>query len=564
RVPYPVSAYLDDIVVEETDETATAQLDDKGQLLEDPPAVVAVRQALLKGDMRCKPTHVIGYGENRVLGLDLIEKDGCVEWCRREDQEILLDYDYDDDELPTRRELAGWCGRLTGFVPIASWLRPHIGMLLRAMSDLEWDREVDLCTMELAWYIDEKLRQEGDPATGKWYCPKPGDAVCWHLHSDASGVAMGATLSYEDLQGNVILVRDACWLLSRREMLRHININELCAAAKALIWAAPYVGGTIHLYVDNECVRNWISKFLGGASVKRGGLSATVVGRRLQAIFDAAETFDSLQVHRVETAKNPSDILSRVEEKFLSLYEALGRKADDDLDIEGQLGDEVDTKKVAGGVSEQPIVDDDLVLNTALVIEAQYDDEELYIVRRSIKQDRLLPEKVSLDLQQVRPQLEIDDYDMIVRTYVPPYVGKEVTVPVIPDALKHEFVHSIHGILCHAGQRRTLELVSSRGWFPRMLDEASAIMQGCDICSRRTRPLIIKHDIGLFSPSLLKEASPFSVVCADVVYLPEPYLSQQCYVTKFACLLRLDGEDASSLQSGFEAAWKTLGKKPSY
>ncbi|KAF4646952.1 hypothetical protein FOZ61_004892, partial [Perkinsus olseni] len=60
------------------------------------------------------------------------------------------------------------------------------------------------------------------------------------------------------------------------------------------------------------------------------------------------------------------------------------------------------------------------------------------------------------------------------------------------------------------------------------------------------------------------EASPFSVVCADVVYLPEPYLSQQCYVTKFACLLRLDGEDASSLQSAFEATWKTLGKKPSY
>ncbi|KAF4735917.1 hypothetical protein FOZ63_007677, partial [Perkinsus olseni] len=162
------------------------------------------------------------------------------------------------------------------------------------------------------------------------------------------------------------------------------------------------------------------------------------------------------------------------------------------------------------------------------------------------------------------PDIAINEYDVLVREYYAPCKGEMVTVPVIPNSLKAEVVHGIHSLLCHSGCRRILEALSGLCWFVNMLDEAAAMLSNCDVCSRQSRPMIVKHDIGIFSPERLRHAKPFSVVSADVVYLPEPYLSQQCAVSKFACLIRLTGEDAITIQQAFERSWEILGKRPEY
>ncbi|EER00072.1 gag/pol/env polyprotein, putative [Perkinsus marinus ATCC 50983] len=553
KVPYPISSYLDDVVIEESDPNVVIAVNQNGQLLEDPPCVTAVRDALGNGRMYCKPTIIIGANNSRVLGLSLHNDGGEISWARRED--LSLEINLDGDEVVTKRELAGWCGKLTALVPVASWLRPHVSMLLRVISALAWDKPVDAVYLDLAHYIQQKFNSEGDPARGIWYCPRPSDAKAWHIHADASSVAMGATLSYERDDGKIVLVRDAAWLLDRRGVLRHINVTELCAATRALAWAAPFIAGAVYLHVDNECVRSWIERYQSGQTVKRGGLSTTIVGRRLQAIVDITEPFKSFTVCRVASDQNPSDILSRLDSKYTSLIDSICYD-NNSMDIEADLS------LCAGAAINEPLLNDEMFLNLGEVVEGQYDDDELFKARRALKHGRLLPEDVELDLQQVYRELEIDEYDILRRRYIAPYQGKEVCVPVIPEGMRVELIHSVHGLLCHVGQRRTFEAITSIAWFPGIIDQTAAWLQKCDICNRRTQPLIIKHDISLFSSSVLSEAEPFSVVSADIVYLPKAYLSQQCAVCRFACLIELEGEDADHIRDAFEASWRILGKRP--
>ncbi|KAF4675663.1 hypothetical protein FOL47_007435 [Perkinsus chesapeaki] len=554
KVPYPVSAYLDDVVIEEADPNAVITTTSSAEVQTDPPCVVVVREALCKGGMKCKPTVVIGADNSRVLGLSLHEHAGEIFWTRREDQSLEIDLTV--GQSISKREVAAWCGKLTALVPIAGWLRPHVSTILRTLSATKWDSMVDECHLDLVHYVQNKVENEGDPAHGVWFCPRASDARVWHVHSDASGIAQGATLSYEKENGELVVVRDAAWLLDRRGALRHINVNELCAATRALAWAAPFIA-VVYLHVDIECVRNWIERFQEGQNVRRGGLSTTIVGRRLQAIYDIAEPFNSFKICRVTSAQNPSDPLSRLDDRFLALMDSIICDTSSGIDVEADLNVH------AGAALNLPILDDEMFLNLAEVVEGQYDDDDLFKIRRALRLGRLLPEGIALDLQQVYYELEIDEYDVLRRKYVAPYQGKEICVPVVPEALKVELIHSVHGLLCHVGQRRTLEAITSIAWFPNILDQTAEWLQKCDVCSRRARPLIIKHDIGLFSPNVLLEATPFSVVSADIVYLPKPYLSQQCAVSRFACLIELEGEDAGRITDAFEASWKILGKRPS-
>ncbi|KAF4649062.1 hypothetical protein FOL47_002446, partial [Perkinsus chesapeaki] len=510
RVPYPVSAFLDDILIEEVDDSVVLRSNGEGKLSVDPPAVVAVREALARGGMLCKPTLVIGSAGSRALGLDLYLHEGVLMWCRRDDQDITIEVNYDEDQPRlTRREVAGWGGRLSGHVPIAGWVRPHTAILLRTLSKLPWDADVDLYILNLVDYLQTKLYREGDPAHGVWYCPRPSDAVAWHIYSDASTVAMGATLSYETAGGDKILVRDASWLLDSRAELRHVNVNELCAATRAVAWAAPFVDGRVFLHIDNECVRSWIQSYLNGRSVKRGGMSTTLVGRRLQAIYDTAEAFTEFAVLRVASEDNPSDVLSRIDPAYSRLLESANAVEKDAIDVEEDLANS------GAVVSDGPLFSDSWELDLGAIVEAQYDDEDLFAIRRAIRQGRLLPEHVDVDLQQVFSECELDEFDVLVRRYRAPGQAEEVCVPIIPEALRAEFVQGLHGCLCHAGQRRVLPMLTSMGWFPSIVDLAVEQLQQCDICARRTKPLLVGHDIGLFSPGMLANASPFSIVCAD-------------------------------------------------
>ncbi|KAF4728865.1 hypothetical protein FOZ63_015227, partial [Perkinsus olseni] len=306
-----------------------------------------------------------------------------------------------------------------------------------------------------------KLEEVGDPARGAWFCPSPSSRdpegnrlYHWHVFCDASNAAMGAVLAYGLPDGPLTVVRDASWLLDRRALLRHVNVNELCGAARALAWATPFIGGHVHLHVDNECVRAWIEKFMRGEAVKKGGLSATVVGRRLQSIYDVAETYESFTVHRVDTSANLADPLSRVDASFSNLLSYCELGDDEQIDVENDLlNDGAETSPVGCVGIATKLVGDELILDLGTVVEAQYDDDILFKVRRALREGRSFPEDVPVDLQQVATSFEIDDVDILVRRYYAAYQGKEVVVPVLPGQLVAELVHSVHGLLCHAGMR---------------------------------------------------------------------------------------------------------------
>ncbi|KAF4707475.1 hypothetical protein FOZ63_000616, partial [Perkinsus olseni] len=131
-IPYPISSFIDDIIIE--DQKGKVDAETKA----DPESVRLVRTALAEGNMYCKETCAID-DSTRVLGLDLYKKDGRLWWRRRDDLHLNLEF----SEPVTRRELAAWCGRLVGHVPIARWLRPHAAVLLYLSSRGGWDEEVD-------------------------------------------------------------------------------------------------------------------------------------------------------------------------------------------------------------------------------------------------------------------------------------------------------------------------------------------------------------------------------------------------------------------------------------
>lgn len=291
--------------------------------------------------------------------------------------------------------------------------------------------------------------------------------------------------------------------------------------------------------------------------MKKGGLATTVVSRRLQCISDITEELQSFEVRRVDSDNNTSDVLTRDDGNFAVMLTSL--EGESGIDIEGDLSEPTAAAALVGD-----LVYDDLILNLGVIVEAQYDDEVCYKVRRALQANRLAPESIPIVLQQVLPEISINEYDVLVRDYYAPCKGEVVSVPVIPDSLKAEVVHGIHSLLCHCGCRRTLEVLSGLCWFVDMLTEAAAMLSNCDVCSRQSRPMIVKHDIGLFSPERLREAVPFSVVSADVVYLSEPYLSQQCAVSKFACLIGLTSEGATTIAQAFERSWAIIGKRPVY
>ncbi|KAF4735339.1 hypothetical protein FOZ63_021458, partial [Perkinsus olseni] len=174
--------------------------------------------------------------------------------------------------------------------------------------------------------------------------------------------------------------------------LRHVNINELCAAAQALIWASSYVDGTVRLHVDNECVRAWIERFLRGEA----------------CISDIVEALQDFRVCRVDSEHNTSDVLTRVDEKFAIMMSSL--EGEGSLDIEVDLGEPTAAAALVGN-----LVYDDLALNHGVIIEAQYDDEVCYKVRRALQAHRLVPESVPIEMQQVLPDIAINEYDVLVR-----------------------------------------------------------------------------------------------------------------------------------------------------
>ncbi|KAF4648591.1 hypothetical protein FOL46_002740, partial [Perkinsus olseni] len=110
-------------------------------------------------------------------------------------------------------------------------------------------------------------------------------------------------------------------------------------------------------------------------------------------------------------------------------------------------------------------------------------------------------------------QNDVKEDDELVGCCEPLYQAEKMRVPIISEALRDEFVHG------HAGQRRVLLALTSMSCFLSNVADATEFLQQCGICLRRTKPMFVSRDTDLFSWSVLPGAKPFSIVCADVMYI---------------------------------------------
>ncbi|KAF4711566.1 hypothetical protein FOZ62_017784 [Perkinsus olseni] len=75
----------------------------------------------------------------------------------------------------------------------------------------------------------------------------------------------------------------------------------------------------------------------------------------------------------------------KLDDKFIALLDSISYDTTHDIDVEADL------YPSAGAAFNQPLLDDEMFLNLGEVVEGQYDDDDLFKVRRALRLGRLLP-----------------------------------------------------------------------------------------------------------------------------------------------------------------------------
>ena len=121
----------------------------------------ALAACMLEYSLPMKPAEP--FASTRVLGLQLSkEGDGQTQWSRRGDSDLKL------PRPATKRDVFSWCGRLTGHVPVCSWLRPVCSYLKRMINaDASWDQLISEPLLKLCDELAVRLASDGDPACGQ-------------------------------------------------------------------------------------------------------------------------------------------------------------------------------------------------------------------------------------------------------------------------------------------------------------------------------------------------------------------------------------------------------------
>lgn len=288
RIAKAASAYVDDIIVDET----IASADE-------------VKEHLRNFGLQCKPIERIGDSSDgvRVLGVRVFNNRGCVCWKR----------DNDVGKMPakiTKRSIFSLCGRIVSHLPVCGSLRVAASFLKRRANAVSssWDDEIhDEKVICLARDLLERTKRN-DPSLGRWEVS--GTAA--NVWVDASSIALGVLLEVDGC-----VVEDACWL--RRDDATHINMAELDAAQKGVNLALLWGMKTIRLMTDSKIVYGWLKDVLTGKSrVKTKAACEMLIRRRLESIRATVEECEILvDVCFVNSAENRADALTRVPQKWL-------------------------------------------------------------------------------------------------------------------------------------------------------------------------------------------------------------------------------------------------------
>lgn len=241
----------------------------------------------------------------KVLGLQLADKQGQLEWRRGKPYDVPSDF----NKVVTRRQLFSICGQLIGHYPIAGWIRVGCGFIKRNSAGSLWEDDIG----EYAKYLLEdmlKRVQRNDPVSGIWNPPENGVIRVW---CDASSIAMGVIVEI----GGVI-VEDASWL-RKSDDSAHINVAELNAIIRGVNLALKWNANKFELVTDSATVKGWLdSVFLSTHKARAHGIAEMLVRRRLNMLSDLVVEYDlDVSVILVPSSKNKADALTRVPATWL-------------------------------------------------------------------------------------------------------------------------------------------------------------------------------------------------------------------------------------------------------
>ncbi len=273
------------------------------------------RKILLQHGMPTKaPIDIldVSRGPNRALGLELFNKNGCVHWRRRSDQDGSF-----TDGKPTFKDVAGFIGRVCpGNYPVMGSLRPAALHILsengRQAQARDW---IGLASDDVAKKCHQLLDmiRTNDEVTGEWIIP---DTNSWVLCTDASAQAMGCCVmtlaSWESTpDASCPIIEDHCWLVKNNRV--HINVLELEAVIKGFKVLGDYAKPrhSVLLVLDSKVVVSWINNLKSDKRVTVSGLYQILAERRLAILRELIAEYD-LTVIWVESAANPADKLTRV------------------------------------------------------------------------------------------------------------------------------------------------------------------------------------------------------------------------------------------------------------
>ena len=188
----------------------------------------------------------------RVLGLQVWEKDGFLQWKRG--SQI--------PEIPdglTRWHVFSLCGKLVGHFPVCGWLRVAIAFIKHLATAVTKGWNDRIKNASLSHILAETLTrvQEADPVGGNW-CMDGKEITVW---VDASSVATGVAL-----ETNGTVIEDACWLHPTNDA-QNINLAELALALKGVNLALQWEATVLHLVTDSACVHRISDTLTGKASV---------------------------------------------------------------------------------------------------------------------------------------------------------------------------------------------------------------------------------------------------------------------------------------------------------
>ena len=283
------SSYVDDILVNEN------------AIMSD-----VVVNHLRQFGLKCNPVQRVVDGA-RVLGLQ-VGGESVFQWRR----------DNNINEPPrslTRRSLL-WCGQLIGNLPVCGWVRPAASFIKRSVTSLTrtWDDETN--DAELRAMVDDVVRRVSlhDPARGRWDVSGT-TATVW---VDASSVVL-----YVAVEVNDDIMEDICYL--QPDESAHINMAEMDAALKGLNLAVAWDMTRIRLMTDSVTIHRWISDTLTGKSrLKTKAAGEMLICRRLNTLKVICEEYNlDVPVHRVNSAVNRADTLTRVPRKWLTTREKI-------------------------------------------------------------------------------------------------------------------------------------------------------------------------------------------------------------------------------------------------